>query len=471
MSPSDLPTEETKRRDRTARLLGLSLAGLVILLYLPAATFDFVNWDDPWYVINNSLIKSWHPANLYRLFTEVAIKNYAPLTLFSYLIEHTLWGLQPEGYHITNILLHALNASLVFVLVRNLTNSSFVGWMTAAFFAVHPVQIETVAWIASRKGLLSGTFILVALIHRLKPKPTERNEGFFLVFLVLALLTKAIAIVVPLTVLTYDIFVRKLKPSEAIARQFIPAFFCICLLSITMSAQTTLFGGLRGHMELSKGHILAVDTVIVWRYIGMLIQPTDLCVLYDPPTTGIANGVILASIGWLAVTALVYRLRRRNPLLVLAAVSFIGFLLPVLNLFPITTLMNDRYLYLPSIPCFALVAAGLLKLSVTMKASENFSSAVLLKKAPAFAAAAVILVALSWNTRNHLPVWRNDAALWEHANQHVGHLAVVQIQRAHARQRDGNPEQAVTLLESALQNCNPDPADKKRILQKIDDWK
>ena len=116
-----------------------------------------------------------------------------------------------------------------------------------------------------------------------------------------------------------------------------------------MSAQTTMFGGVRSHMELSKAHILAVDSMILWRYVGMLAWPQDLCVLYDPPTSGIAGWVILASAGWLLVAGTVYLLRKRKPMVFLAAVSFIAFLLPVLNLFPITTLMNDRYLYLPSV--------------------------------------------------------------------------------------------------------------------------
>ena len=99
---------------------GLSLAAMVLVLYWPTLGFDFVNWDDPWYVINNPLIRSWHPANLLQLATQVAIKNYAPATMFSYLLDYTFWGLRPCGYHLTNMLLHAVNAVLVYVLIERL---------------------------------------------------------------------------------------------------------------------------------------------------------------------------------------------------------------------------------------------------------------------------------------------------------------------------------------------------------------
>lgn len=448
----------------------LSLFGIVIALYLPTAGYDFVNWDDPWYVINNPLIKSWHPANLIHIFSETAIKNFAPLTLLSYLIEHTIWGLWPGGYHLTNVLLHAVNTALVFVLIGRLTNNRFIGWTTAALFAVHPVQIETVAWIASRKGLLSGSFILAALVYRLKPKPTERDEGLFLLFLVLALLSKAIAIVVPMIVLTYDLVIRRQRPAEAFARQLIPSFFCLCLLSITMSAQSTMFGGLRSHLELSKAHILAVDSIILWQYIGMLVWPNNVCILYDPPTSGIAGCVALATTGWLIVSVVVYRCRQRKPMVVLGAVAFIVFLLPVLNLFPITTLMNDRYLYLPSIALFALAAAGLQKLSSMRIRSPKHSCSPLVSRGFRFAIAVCLVLTLGWRTGDHLPVWKSDFALWEHANQHVSHLTVVQIQRASAFQRMGDKKQAVALLESALLKANPDEADRKRILKKLTEW-
>ena len=464
---TDLPRDETavasglSSSERAGGLkthgwAAVSLAALVIGLYWPTVGFDFVNWDDPWYIVKNPLIKSWHPVNLFQMATQVAIKNYAPVTMFSYLVDHTLWGLSPGGFHFTNFLLHVINTILVYALLVQLTQSQFVGWSAAALFAVHPVQIESVAWISSRKGLLSGTWILASLICWLRPQPSPRQEGYGLLFFVLGLLSKATAIVVPFVVLAYDLLVRRQPLSTALPRQLIPGFLSFCLLLVTMSAQTTEFGGVRSHMGLGKVEILAVDAVILWRYVGKLINPNNLCVLYDPPISGIAVWVALAAAGWMVVAFGVSRCRKRFPLIALAAISFIAFLLPVLNLFPITTLMNDRYLYLPSIPLFALVAAGLRRVCI--------------QNTIAYASVAAAVLVFGQTTRAHLPVWRNPLALWEHTVEHVPQLPVAQIQLANTLHTLGRDREAVSVLETALETCNPDPSDRKRIDRKLADW-
>ena len=198
------------------------LVVLGMVVFWPSASFDFVNWDDPAYLEHNDLIKEWSWQNLKGIATEVVTRNYAPLTIFSFLLEHTLWGLNPAGYHITNIILHAINGVLVFLLVRRLSESSFVGWMTAALFLVHPVQIESVVWISSRKGLLCSMFMLGAMLARMKSQPTSRDEGRYVFFLALALFSKAHAVVLPPIMLLYDLLVRKKTVAEALPRQVIP---------------------------------------------------------------------------------------------------------------------------------------------------------------------------------------------------------------------------------------------------------
>ncbi|MEX1098632.1 MAG: hypothetical protein WED34_21475, partial [Planctomycetales bacterium] len=362
---SPAPREPTRCAHRAASrnssqrwLAPAALAALVVLFYWPSVGFEFVNWDDPWYVVENPVVQSWRPAGLWSLATEVHVRNYAPLTLASHLVEHTLWGLWPGGYHLTNVVLHALNAVLVWALVRQVTGNRFVAWTTAALFAVHPVQVESVAWISSRKGLLSATFILACLIRQLRPERTPRDEGIGLLFLAAALLTKAIAVVVPAVVLAYDLIVRKRPFAEVLSRQIVPGCLCLCFLAITAGAQTTELGGLRDHLDLGRGRVLAVDAIVLWKYVLLLLWPVDLSVLYDVPTQGIGWTAALAAAGWGVAAAVLFRLRRRSPLVPFAALAALLFLLPVLNLIPITTLMNDRYLYLPSITAFGLFAAA-----------------------------------------------------------------------------------------------------------------
>src|SRR6187551_3728178 len=165
-----MPTIELDRRWFAAAVL----TALVALVYWPVAAFEFLNWDDPWYVLDNPLVKSWSPSNLVAVATEPCSKNFAPLTIFTLLVEHTAFGLWAGGYHIVNGLLHALNAVLVLFLVRQVTKSSLTAWLSAILFAVHPIQIETVAWVSSLKSLLAATGMLVSLLYWLKPERSGR---------------------------------------------------------------------------------------------------------------------------------------------------------------------------------------------------------------------------------------------------------------------------------------------------------
>lgn len=442
------------------------LVGLIA--FWPSVWFDFVNWDDPAYVIENDLIKGWSASNLAGVATETVTRNYAPLTILSFLIDHTLWGMNPCGYHATNVLLHLINGVLVLLLVRQLSGSNFVGWMTAALFLVHPVQIETVAWISSRKGLLSATFILAALLVRLKPSAEQSRDGLYIGWLIAALLSKALAVVVPAVVLCYDLWVYRRKFSDAFARQIIPGFLCVILLLKTMASQTSVMGGLRGHMDLNLLQILAVDATILWRYMGMLLWPQNLCVLYDVPTDGITGMVTLAIAGWAAVAFVIWRVQKHVPSVLWAVVTCLLLLLPVLNFYKITTLMNDRYLYLPCIIVFGLTAAAVNRL-LEVKAESSFALAGLtasLRWGLAMTAVGCAAVA----TSHHLPVWQSPETLWSHAMQQVPQLPVVRIQMALAQHDRGQRREALRTLQWALFKTEPDELDRQRMTRMIREW-
>ena len=377
--------------------------------------------------------------------------------------------MNPCGYHATNVLIHLANGLLVAVLIRQLTGSGFIAWFTAALFLVHPIQIETVAWISSRKGLLSATFMLAALIVRLRPDVQPKHDGWFVVWLAAALMSKALAVVLPPIVLAYDLWVRRQKFSDAFVRQIIPGVMCLLLLLKTMASQNSIMGGLRGHLELSTLHIIAIDTTILWRYIGMLFRPSDLCVLYDPPTTGIWFMVLTATIAWGLVAAAAWKLRHRYPLVLWSMVSFLLLLMPVLNLFRITTLMNDRYLYLPCISIFALTAGGL---NWLLRKGEKHSEVIVQWLTGSFkwGVTALVICAAVVATRQHLPVWQNPFTLWNHAMSRVPQLAVVRIQMAYTLHDSGQRREGLRELQRALLECEPDALDRQRIRDTIRNW-
>jgi len=467
-----------------------SLIFIGLLAFWPTVWFDFVNWDDPSYVWNNDLIKSWSPSTLYGVATETVTRNYAPLTIGTLLIDHTLWGMNPSGYHATNVLLHLVNGILVFLLTRQLTRNLFVSWLTAALFLVHPVQIETVVWVSSRKGLVSAMFMLAALIVRLKPssngsaEPLNKTSSnsvivtadgdakqdlWYAVWLGAALLSKALAVVIPPIVLLYDVIIVRRKFSDALVRQVIPGLMSLLLLLKTMASQHTVLGGLRGHLDMNLLQIIAVDLTILWRYIGMMIWPSDLCVLYDPPTSGIAVTVAFAAAGWAVLALAVWKLRHRSPMLLWSAATFLLLLLPVLNFFRITTLMNDRYLYLPCILFFAIAATGLHRMLSSVAENEDAltrSFAAITRWALSLA---LVVAALS-STTQHLPVWQNSFSLWDHAMTKVPQLPAVRMQLALTHYDSGKKRQAVRILQKAMLECQPDARDKKRMSDATKTW-
>ena len=455
------------------------IASLIVLtgaVYWPVHSFEFVNWDDPWYVLKNEYIRSWHPSNLWDIATQVINRNYSPMIIFTLLIEHTVFGIEPAGYHIVNVLLHLVNTVLVFTLVSRLAKSQSVGWATAAFFAIHPVQLESVAWVSSIKGLVVGAFILAHLNCVMREERTPKQELWGLVFFALAILSKALTVVVPAIVLLYDMLVCRKTFSDALTRQFIPGMLSVWILLITMGAQASELGGVRDHMVLGKLHILAVDSVILWNYVAMLLCPRQLSVLYDPATTGIATQVAIASLCWVVVGFASWRIRRSHPFVPLAAASFFLLLLPVLNLTPITTLMNDRYLYMPSIPFFALVCVGVKwgceRLDASRAARSDQPATASNRNVPGgwigipLAATIPLLIA----TYEHLPVWKNDQALWENTMARTPTLPLVHIQYAWMLHNSGHHDAAIDRLRHTLAEMTPDELDRQRIEETINDW-
>ncbi len=452
-----------------SRALLAALFVLGLCTFAPSLRFDFVNWDDPAYVHHNDAIKGWTPKHLYGVATETVTRNYAPLTIFSFLLDYSWTGMDPTGYHATNILLHAVNGVLVCMLISQLTGSWGVGWLSAALFLVHPVQIESVVWISSRKGLLSASFMLLALLIRLRPDAQLRHDGWYILCLAAALLSKALAVVLPPIVLFYDILIRREKTADAVVRQLIPGLMSLMLLMYTMGAQNSILGGVRSHMDLSLPHILAVDVVILWQYIGMLFAPAALSVLYDPAVSGIALKVIAGLTGWLLLAFPVWKYREQQPLWLFGWLTFFLLLFPVLNFFRITTLMNDRYLYLPCICIFAMTLSALRFAVEKIRTSQGGRLSTVTPLVTGGIAVAVIAGCIL-RTNSHMPVWKNAESLWNHAMVTVPHLAVVRIQMALNLHDTGRIQEAVDVLRLAQTQCVADEADQQRIARYIGDW-
>ncbi len=445
---------------------------LVAVVHGPSVRYDFVNWDDPWYVTDNPLIKSWSLENLHGIATQPVARNFAPLTVFTLLVDHTFWGLNPAGYHLTNVLLHGLNTILVWWLVRRLVNDDGIALLTAVLFAVHPVQVESVAWISSRKTLLSTTCMLASGLCWLRGDRAVKGEMCGTLWLLLGLLSKASAVVVPPIVLLYDVLIRRQRPADAIPRQLMPGFLCLVCINMTMGAQVTIVGGIRDHIGLGKLHIIGIDSLLLFRYLRMLFCPSDLAILYDVPIEGIFWPVLAAAVFWLGVAAVLWRFRERCPWFTWLAACWILLLFPMLNFFPLTTLINDRYLYLPCVPIFVIAACGLKScVNRCLRAGVRLRSAKPLATSVGVLAIVAAIVTSSLASAAQSQIWRKPATLWSNTMQHVPQLAVVRIQWALTLHDAGRASEAQVVLQSALDECRLDEQDRQRIEVKLSEWR
>jgi hypothetical protein len=410
---ASVPRRPERRASRWDLAAPLIVAIAAIVPYIPALSYQFLNWDDNVYVLGNPWIRAWSGENLVHVFTQPYYANFLPLHLVSYMVDYSLWGLNPFGYHLQSILLHALNAVLAMLVVRRMLGSSTVALLAALLFAVHPSHVEAVAWISIRKDLLSTMFALLTLYFYVRATSTTSirwaSYAASVVFFTLGLLSKVSIVTLPLFLLLLDRFKPGGQPRNPwlkdLASKIPYALAGLWLVWWNTLAQTKASAPYaRDAMgyAMVKGHA-------VWNYLGLLAGVLRGSPDYDLPVLGkdivsvlvsIAGLVILPAAAWIA-----YRFRNRPAFLGIAWI-FIA-LLPALA-FPLVTYMADRYLYAPSLGFCWLVAAAIVSLSGRVTQPR-------LRAAAAVGISLILLAGFAARTRQSLPVWRDSESLWTYA--------------------------------------------------------
>ena len=351
---------------KRAWLLGLLLVAATLLAYQPVWQAGFI-WDDDEYVTDNPLLTA--SDGLKRIwFSLDSPSQYFPLTYTVFRIEHSFWGFNPAGYHWINILLHAVNALLVWRLLRRLSVPG--AWLAAAIFALHPVQVESVAWITELKNVLSLFFFLLALLAWVefvedRPKPLWRFYGLALTFYALALFSKTTACTLPAALLL--ILWLKGKPIDRFRlTQMIP----FLVMGVGMGLVTVWWE--RFHQEVGGNFLglglldrLLVASHAVWFYAGKLFWPVNLTFMYPHWTIHsadpLAYGWLVAGAGVCAVIWFTRRFFGRS--VETAALFYVATLSPLLGFIMLYTFyysfVADHYQYVASIGPIALVAAGM----------------------------------------------------------------------------------------------------------------
>jgi tetratricopeptide (TPR) repeat protein len=347
-------------------LLGLLLAAATILVYQQAWHAGYI-WDDDVYVTENKLLTA--PDGLSRIwFSLDSPSQYFPLVYTSFRLEHALWGLHPAGYHWVNILLHTVNALLVWRLLGLLRVPG--AWLAAAIFALHPVHVESVAWITERKNVLMGLFFLLALLAWIKFVETSASQrwryyGLALLLYALALFSKTTACTLPAALL----LILWLKETRITWRRLLEVAPFV-VLGIAMGLVSVWWEryhqGTRGELfEIGLPERFLVASRALWFYAGKLLWPVNLIFSYPRWTISASNPLDYV---WLLATAaaaaVIYSARKylgRGP--EVAALFFVATLSPLLGFIMLYTFrysfVADHYQYLASIGPLALAAAGI----------------------------------------------------------------------------------------------------------------
>lgn len=334
----------------SAELLGgisIVLAGLAALHPVLQHEFLQVAFDDPGFVTEVPTIGPWSWQRVWMCFDRFYLHDYLPLPMLSFLLDYQIWGFDPRGYHATNLVLHLMAAVLLQRWASLTLGSKLGGWLAGVVFAVHPVQVEAVAIVAQRKTVLSGVFVLLALLayRRYLFSGVARWNLLGAVAFAAACLSKSSVVPFPLLLLLYDWLHR--RPLEL--RSKVPY-----LLLAAATAAVSIYAKSAGVIKPPHGEgalmTLLVMSRVWWEYVWALFVPLDLSPAYYYQRSHIvspANALALAAL--IACLVAVWRYRHRVRWTSFCVAWVITALLPVANIVPIAVVRADRYLYLPMI--------------------------------------------------------------------------------------------------------------------------
>lgn len=416
---------KTRRKNTTAITRGINtfLCVSILLTYYQVFHFDFIAYDTLVYVTNNTIVQAGISINNIRwALNSSFFSNWHPLTWISYMIDMELWGLNPVGFHATNLLLHTCNSLLLFKILQKTTNKLWESGFVAGLFALHPMHIESVAWIAERKDVLSAFFFFLAILSYIK---YVKNQTLFtytltLVSFFLAIMSKSMVVTFPAVLLLLDYWpLRRFKPNspsnrhctdskkteknhyQSIILEKIPFFILAAIGSqLTLLAQHNNLTPLEGLPLTTR---LASALTSYPAYIEKTFWPVKLGILY--PHHGMPNLLQLlgAILILLTITFFFIQWRHARPWLIVGWLWFLGTLLPVIGIIHVGHhFIADRYTYIPHVGVFIIIAWGISEICKTLFPKHNIFVII----------ACCLLIASSAQSWQQLKYWENDQTLW-----------------------------------------------------------
>jgi tetratricopeptide (TPR) repeat protein len=409
----------TWSRTAVAVVLGLILANG--LIYAPVRQFAFVNSDDPVYVTANPQVLqglSW--ANVEWAFTEAKVPYWHPLTFLSHMLDVELYGTNAAGHHVTSVLLHIVTAVLLFALLLQMTGAMWRSAVVAALFSLHPLRVESVAWIAERKDVLSTCFWVAttwAYVHYTRRPGLKRYAAVIGLF-ALGLMAKPMIVTLPFALMLLDYWpLDRLRARAgdlsrrrsgmsvgALVKEKIPLFVLAFLASlVTFSAQRSI-GAVNTLEAIPLSLRLANALQSYVAYISDLLWPSRLAALYPYPDAVSPVAVLMAIAVLTGITTFAIVLRRTQPYLAVGWLWYLGTLLPVIGLIQVGPQARaDRFTYVPHIGLLLMLVWGVSELIRRVPKPQVILAPL----------ATAVLVACTLLSMRQVGMWHDSVTLWE----------------------------------------------------------
>jgi len=444
-------------------LLGFLLVSATLALYFPVHHHPFVNYDDDEYVTDNVHVKTGLTGETVAwAFTTYDAANWHPLTWLSHALDYQLFQLDPAGHHDTNLLLHALNIVLLFWVLWQATGYPGRSLMVAALFALHPINVESVVWVAERKNLLSMLFFLLALgaYRWYVRRPQVGRYAVVALLYILGLMAKPQVITLPFVLLLWDYWpLRRMaiwdaKSTDAsepaaifpqrrfswLVKEKLPLFALSAASAvITMRAQR-LGGGINTDVSLFARLANAIFSYA--RYLGQAFWPTSLAPIYPHPVGSLSAWEITAALLLLvAISALVVAVRRHRCLPV-GWFWFAGTLVPMIGLVQVgRQAMADRYAYLPFVGLFIMICFGLADWAEQRHIARAWQAAV----------SVAVLLALALVTHRQIDYWNDNVRLWTRTVQVTSGNYLAEDNLGKSLEAEEKPQEAMPHYARAAQ--------------------
>ncbi|MDM8523537.1 tetratricopeptide repeat protein [Desulfococcaceae bacterium HSG8] len=404
--------KETCFNIRCDLLICLMLVIAILIIYWQVRYHDFITYDDDEYVtMNDNVRRGLSPESIIWAFTDMKSSNWHPMTWLSHMSDVQLYGLNPGHHHMTNVLFHIGNTLLLFIILRRMSGDLWQSGVVAALFAVHPLHVESVAWVSERKDLLSTFFWMLTLgsYIRYVETPGIRTYLPVLIWFILGLMSKPMVVTLPFVLLLLDYWpmrrMESLHRLRSLVLEKIPLFAlsagsCI----VTFLAQKN--AGAVGASKLLPFQDRLSNAIVSYiSYIGKMLLPRDLCLLYPHPGAIPLWKTAGACVLLISVFFLVIRNTKQRPYLGAGWLWYMGTLVPVIGLVQVgRQSMADRYTYIPLIGLFIIIAWGLPELLARCR-----------YKKPVLTGIAAVtlsgLTAVAWLQTRY---WRDSVTLYEH---------------------------------------------------------